>query len=266
MKYVILKLPKKINMSYRAFATFISREVHRFFRVWIQTLVSPWINALLYILIFGVIVGSRIDLIVGVSYIDFVLPGIVMLNLIASSFLQTSSSLYFQRFARHIEEVLVSPLSNLEIVLGFISAGVIRGMIVGVGVYVIAIFFSAATLAHFGLFLFYSISVAIIFSFLGLLIGLWSDNFEQLALLNTFVITPLTFLGGVFNSITMLPEKAQVIVQFNPFFYFVDGLRYSMIGVSEANQLVGIVLILGLILVFGIWTWYLFSVGWKIRT
>ncbi len=246
--------------------TLIYQEIQRFSRVWIQSLVSPWINALLYILVFGVIVGSRIDLIAGVTYIDFVLPGIVMLNLISASYMQGAFGLYFKRFARHIEEVLIAPFSHFEILISFVAAAVLRGLIVGFGVYVIALFFSAATITHLFLFLFYSILVAIIFSFVGLIIGLWANNFEQVSVLNTFVITPLTFLGGVFNSITMLPESAQFFVRLNPFFYFVDGLRYSMIGISEANVWVGLGIIFTLIVVLGGVVWYLFKIGWKIRT
>lgn len=246
--------------------TFIEREIQRSFRVYIQTLLSPWINALLYILIFGVVVGSKIDLIAGVTYIDFVLPGILMLNLIGSSFAQTSSSLYFQRFAKHIEEVLVAPLSHFEMITGYVVGGVARGVIVGVGVYVIALIFSAATISHLGLFLLYTIAVAIIFSLLGLLVALWAQNFEQLSVLSVFIITPLTFLGGVFNSITMLPEKLQIFVQFNPFFYFVDGLRYAMVGIREGSALIGWFVIIGLILVFGGLVWRLFSIGWRLRT
>lgn len=234
-------------------------------RVSIQTLVSPWINALLYIFIFGYVVGTRIDLIAGVSYIDFVLPGILMLNIIASAFSQTSSSLYFQRFARHIEEILVAPFSHLEMIIGYVIGGIVRGMIVGLGIYLISIIFSAATIAHLGLFLFYTIAVCIIFSLLGLLVGLWAESFEQLTILNTFVITPLTFLGGVFNSASMLPEKMQLMLKLNPFFYFVDGLRYSMIGISEADTRVGLALIFGLMLTLGGTVWYLFKIGWKIR-
>ncbi len=245
--------------------TIIIREVERFLRTYIQSLVSPWISALLYILVFGVIVGKRIDLIAGVTYIDFVLPGILMLNLITAAFSQTSFSLYFQRFARHIEEILVSPLSYLEMVIGMVVAGVVRGMVTGVGVYAIAIFFTGATIAHFGLFLFYAIAVSIIFSLVGLIIALWANNFEQLSILSTFVIMPLTFLGGVFNSIHMLPEKAQLFVLFNPFFYFVDGLRYSMIGVQEGNMWVGMGIIMGLIVGFGGFVWYLFHRGWRLR-
>lgn len=245
--------------------TLISKEVNRIFRVAVQTLISPWINAALYILIFGFVVGSRIDLIGGVRYIDFVLPGIVMLNIIGSSYMHTSSSLYFQRFARHIEEILVAPLSFVEMIIGLVSGGVIRGMIVGFGVYVLAIIFSAASIANVGLFLFYSLSVAIVFSLIGIIVALWADGFEQLSILNTFFITPLTFLGGVFNSVEMLPAKAQVLVKINPFFYFVDGLRYSMIGISESNRMIGVIMIFSLILILSTLVWYLFKIGWKIR-
>ena len=159
--------------------TFVAREVQRAFRVYIQTILSPLINALLYILIFGVVVGSTIQSVGGFSYIDFVLPGILMLNLINSAFSQTSSSLYFQRFAKHIEEILVAPLSHMEMIAGYVIAGVARGLIVGLGVYVIALIFSAATIAHLGLFILYTIAVAVIFSLLGLLVALWAQNFEQ---------------------------------------------------------------------------------------
>lgn len=252
-------------MNYIGLQTFTYREIARFLRTFVQTILSPLISAGLYILIFGVVVGARIDLIAGVRYIDFVLPGIVMLNLINSSFSQTAFSLYFQRFARHIEEVLSAPISYLEMIVGYVTAAVARSVVVGIGIYILAIFFSAATISHFWLFLFYAVSVSVIFALLGLLIGLWSDSFEQLSLLNTFLITPLTFLGGVFNSIHMLPPQAQIFVRLNPFFYFVDGFRYSMIGVSESNILVGIMIILSLILIFGSTVWYLFKIGWRIR-
>jgi len=254
------------NMNVIGLKTFIYQEIQRFTRVWIQSLVSPWINALLYILVFGVIVGARIQLISGVRYIDFVLPGIVMLNIISSAYMQGSFGLYFKRFARHIEELLIAPFSHLEMLMGFLVASVLRGLIVGFGVYVIALFFTTSTISHVFLFLFYSISVATIFSLVGLIVGLWSNNFEEVSILNTFLIMPLTFLGGVFNSVSMLPEKAQIFVRLNPFFYFVDGLRYSMIGISEANVWVGLAIIFGLIFGLGWVVWYLFKIGWRLRT
>lgn len=243
----------------------VNREIERFTRVYVQTLISPWINAVLYIFIFGFVVGSRIDTIAGISYIEFVLPGILMMNLINASFQQTAFSLYFKRFARHIEEYLVAPFSNFELMFGHVIGGVVRSVCVGIGIYIIAILFGAAGIVHPGWFLFYSISVSVIFSLIGLLIGLWSDGFEQLNILGTFVIMPFTYLGGMFNSLEMLPENIRWFMTANPFFYFVDGLRYSMTGVQESNPIIGLIIILGLIVVLGAWVWRLFKIGWRIR-
>jgi len=256
---------KARNVNWIGLQTFISREVARMFRVWIQVLVAPWSSALLYIFIFGRIVGARIGLIENVAYIDFVLPGLVMLNLINSSFLHSSSSLYFMRFVKHIEELLVAPLSYLEMIVGFVCGGIIRGLVVGLGVYALALLFTIATIEHFLLFVFYSVSISVIFALLGMLVGLWAKNFEQLSLPSIFLITPLTFLGGMFNSITMMPQKLQFLMRLNPFFYFVDGLRYSMLGIHESNLAIGLGLIAVLILTLGWLVWYLFKIGYRIR-
>lgn len=247
------------------FQTLIRREVERMFRAPLQALVTPLVSALLYIFIFGQVVGERIDSIGGVSYIDFVLPGVLMMNIIGSSFSQTSFGIYFQRFAKHIEEILISPLSYFEIVGSLVVAGVIRGLIVGLGVLVIAVIFSAANLANFGFFIFYAIAVSIIFSLFGILVGLWAKEFEHLSILSVFVITPLSFLGGVFNSIEMLPIAFQKFVRLNPFFYFIDGIRFSMIGIQESNPLIGLVMIFALIFSLGGLVIYLFKRGYGLR-
>lgn len=246
-------------------STFLNRDLQRVFRVPIQTLVSPWISALLYILIFGYIVGSKILDIEGYSYLAFVLPGVLMMNVISSAFIHTSSSLYFQRFLRFIEEMLVAPFSYLEMVVGYTLGGVFRGIIVASGIYVMGILFGVAGVEHIFAFIFYIVAISIIFALLGLIVALWADNFEQFNVLNVFVITPLSFLGGVFNSVTMLPEWGKTLVMFNPFFYFVDGIRYAMIGHSESNLVVGVVLIIGLIIVLGAIVEYLFRIGWRLR-
>jgi len=245
--------------------TLISREIQRFSRVFIQSLISPWISAFLYIVIFGVVIGGRIEMIGDYRYIDFVLPGLVMLNLIQASYQQGAFSLYMHRFQGSIQEILVAPFSYMEMLLAFLGAAILRGIIVGMGVYMLALLFTSATMAHFFLFVFYAIAVAFIFSCVGLLMGMWSNNFEQLNILNTFVIMPLTFLGGIFNSISMLPEKAQIFVRLNPFFYFVDGLRYAMIGVRESNAVGGFVMIIILASGLAVLLWYLFSRGWRIK-
>jgi len=245
--------------------TFIRREIDRMLRVATQTLVTPWISALLYIFIFGHVVGRKIDTIAGVDYIDFVLPGILMMNVISSAFTHCSSSLHFQRFIRHIEELLVAPFSPIEMVIGFAVAGIIRAVIVGIGVLLIALFFGAASIDHFLLFLFYMVSIAAIFALLGMVVGLWAQSFEQLSILNTFVILPFTFLGGVFYSINMLPEKLQTFALLNPFFYFIDGIRYSMIGVSESNHAVGFAVIALLVIALWLLVVTLFKRGWRLR-
>lgn len=252
-------------MNWIRLSTVATRETKRFFRIPVQTLASPWISALLYIFIFGYVIGQRITMLDGIHYIDFVLPGIVMMNVIGAAFGQTSSSLYFHRWTRNIEEMLASPLSYSEMVLGYLIGAVVRALCVGLGIYVIALFFTTASIAHLGLFLFYLIITSIIFALLGLYVGLWADKFEHLSVLQTFVITPLTYLGGVFSSIHMLPKAAQIITRLNPFFYIVDGLRYSMIDYHESPLVGGaIALTVGAILLFaGIMI--LFKRGWRLR-
>lgn len=245
--------------------TMVRREVMRTFRVVVQTLMAPVISATLYIFIFGVVIGGTIDTIVGKPYITFVFPGILMLSVINAAFASSSSSFYFARFTRSIEELLVAPLSYLEIIIGYMLGAISRSVIVAILIVIVGVLFGAVTLEHPLLFLFYIMAVSGIFSLLGLLVGLWAKNFEQLSVLNTFLITPLTYLGGIFYSVTMLPSTAAFITHINPFFYFVDGIRYSMIGVSESSLLIGAVMISGLILVLGGLVFYLFKIGWRIR-
>lgn len=246
--------------------TLLRREIERFLRVVIQTLITPWITASLYILVFGSFVGSRIGEIDGVPYIRFVLPGVIMMNVITAAFMNTSSSLHFQRFLRHIEEILVAPISYAEMIFAFVASGVVRGVVVGIGIYIVGIVFGAAGVAHPFWFFFYVVSVSAIFSFLGLVWGLWSNAFESLAILPTFVITPLSFLGGMFNSIHMLPTAFQTFVRLNPIFYLVDGMRYSMTGISESDRMVGLALIAASAIGLFFWVWRLFTRGWHLRT
>lgn len=245
--------------------TFIRREVQRTFRVVIQTLIAPVISAGLYIFIFGSVIGSRIDLINGVPYITFVFPGILMLSIINASFASASSSLYFMRFSRGIEEILIAPFSYLEMIFGFVSAAVIRALMVAFLIILVGILFGAVTLNYPIAFVLYVAAVSSIFAMLGIIVALWAEGFEQLQMLNTFIITPLTYLGGIFYSVHMLPAKAQLIAYLNPFFYFIDGIRHSMIGVSEADPLIGAAVIGGLVIALTAIVFQLFRIGWKIR-
>ena len=253
-------------MNWVGLYTLLRKEVERVMRVVVQTIFSPLISATLYIFIFGYVIGGRIDLIAGVPYITFVFPGILMMNIIGSSFEHTASSVYMARFLKSIEEMLVSPFSYIEMVVGFVLAAVVRATIVSFGILAIGMAFGAVGLHNIWLFLFYAVAVSTIFALIGMLVGLWAKGFEQFSLLNIFIIMPFSFLGGIFYSVAMLPEKLQIIAHVNPFFYFIDGIRYSMIGVSEANSTVGVVMILGLVTVLATLVVYLFKIGWRIRS
>jgi len=242
------------------------REVERTFRVVIQTLVAPVISATLYLFIFGTVIGTKIEDFAGVPYISFVFPGVLMLSIINASFASASSSLYFMRFTKGIEEILISPFSYLEMLIGFVGSAVTRALLVSGLILVTGLLFGAVSLVNPVGFVLYVAAISAIFAMLGIIVALWAESFEQLQVLNTFVITPLTYLGGIFYSITFLPPLAATITKLNPFFYFADGIRCSMIGYSEANSIVGFLVIAGLVLGLGILVTQLFNRGWKIRS
>jgi len=254
------------GINWIGLATVVRREIKRTFRVVVQTLLAPMVSAALYIFIFGMVIGSRIQEVAGVPYITFVFPGVLMLSIINASFSSASSSLYFMRWGRSIEEILIAPFSYIEMIFGFVAASVSRALMVAFLILLVGLLFGAVTLVNPIGFILYVSGVAAIFALLGIIVALWAESFEQLQVLNTFIITPLTYLGGIFYSITMLPPTAQVVTQYNPFFYFADGIRSSMIGVHEANAVVGASITLGLVLLLGSIVVYLFSIGWKIRS
>lgn len=253
-------------MNWIGLYTLLRKELERVRRVAVQTIFSPLISATLYIFIFGYVVGNRIDLIAGVPYITFVFPGILMLNIISSSFEHTASSVFMGRFLKSIEEMLVSPFSHIEMVLGFVMSAVARATMVSLGILAIGMLFGAVSLHNIWLFLFYAVSVSTIFALVGMIVGLWAKSFEQFSLLNIFIIMPFSFLGGIFYSVSMLPPAAQVVAYANPFFYFIDGIRHAMVGISEANSVVGVLLIMSLILGLGTLVVHLFHIGWRIRS
>jgi ABC-2 type transport system permease protein len=245
--------------------TIVRREWSRLMRVPIQAFLAPWISALLFIFIFGFVVGGRIALIGGHHYLEFVLPGILMLNIVNAAFLQSSSQIYFSRFLRYVEESLVAPLSYAEMIAGILSVVIVRCVITALGILAIAACFGATRIQGIGEFLFWIVSVAVVFGLLGIVIGLWAKNFEQLTILNVFFITPLSFVGGVFNTVSMLPGWLRWIAYVNPFFYFINGLRHAMIGFSEAPEGLGAALTLGLAAVLAVTVWRLFSIGYGLR-
>ena len=241
------------------------REVERTMRVVVQTLIAPVVSAALYLFIFGTVIGTKIEDFAGVSYITFVFPGVLMLSIINASFASASSALYFMRFTRGLEEILISPFSYLEMLVGFVGGAVARALMVAALILLTGLAFGAIALVNPVAFILYAAAISAIFAMLGIIVALWAESFEQLTVLNTFVITPLTYLGGIFYSITFLPGIAATITLFNPFFYFADGIRSSMIGYSEANSTIGIIVIAALVIGLGALLVHLFRIGWKIR-
>lgn len=254
-----------LAINWTGLATIIRREMMRLMRVPIQAFVAPWISALLFIFIFGFVVGGRISQIGGHRYLEFVLPGIVMLNVVNAAFLQASSQVYFSRFMRYVEETLVSPLSYAEMIIGVIAVVVIRALVTATGILVIAALFGAAGISGMGEFVFWIFVVSIVFGLMGQIVGLWADNFEQLTILNIFFITPLSFVGGVFNTVAMLPDWLRWMAWANPFFYFINGLRHSMIGFTEAPEGLGAAVTVSLAAVLGLFVWRLYARGYGLR-
>jgi ABC-2 type transport system permease protein len=245
--------------------TMMRREASRMARVPIQAFIAPWISALLFIFIFGFIVGGRISQIGGHRYLEFVLPGILMMNIINAAFLQSSTAIYFSRFIKFVEEMLVAPLSYAEMIVGSLSVVVARASITGVGILLMGIGFGATHIESWPLFLFWVVSVSAVFGFLGILIGLWSRSFEQLNMPVVFFLTPLSMVGGVFNTTAMLPDWLRWLAWANPFFYFINGIRGSMIGFDETPPGLGIGLTLALLAVLGLVVWRLYAKGYGLR-
>ena len=254
-----------IGINWIGLGTIVRREVSRIMRVPIQAFIAPWISALLFIFIFGLVLGGRIKEIGGHRYLEFVLPGVLMLNIVNAAFIQASTAIYFSRFIKFVEELLVSPLSYVEMIVGSLSVVVLRATITGIGILLMGIGFGATHIESWPMFLFWIVSVSTVFGLLGLIVGLWSKSFEQLNMPVVFLLTPLSMVGGVFNTIGMLPAKLQWLAYANPFFYFINGIRGAMIGYHEAPQGMGIGLTLGLLVVLGLITWRLYAKGYGLR-
>jgi ABC-2 type transport system permease protein len=254
-----------MGINWIGLGTIVRREVSRIMRVPIQAFIAPWISALLFIFIFGFVLGGRIKEIGGHRYLEFVLPGILMMNIVNAAFLQSTSAIYFQRFLRFIEETLVSPLSYVEMIAGMLVCVVIRSVVTALGILAIGACFGVTSVGNIAEFLFWVIAVSIIFGELGIIIGLWAKNFEQLNILNVFFIVPLSMVGGVFSTIAMLPPYLRFLAYGNPFFYWINGLRHAMIGFHEGPPGLGLALTLILIVVLSLGTLRLYAIGYGLR-
>lgn len=228
-------LPNTTRARWVGFRTIIRREFERIIRIWGQTIVPSAVTATLYFVIFGALIGRRIGPMGGVDYMQFIAPGLIMMAVITNSYANVVSSFFGAKFSKHVEELLVSPLPNWVIVLGYVGGGVVRGLLVGVVVTVISLLFAKLAIHHLLLIAGAGLLTAIVFSLGGFLNAMFAKNFEQVNWIPSFVLTPLTYFGGVFFSIALLPAWAQKLSYANPILYMVNAFRYGFLGTSDVN-------------------------------
>lgn len=244
-----------------ALQTLLRKETWRFLRIWSQTLLPPAITMSLYFLIFGKFIGSQIQHIQGFSYIQYIVPGLVMMSIMTNAYANTASSFFITKFNKSIEEMMVSPMPNLVILLGFTLGGAVRGLLVGIIIMLIALLFTHVPLYHPGIILSMAILAAMVFSLGGLINGIFAKRFDDISFIPTFILTPLTYLGGVFFSLDQLPPFWRSVSIFNPILNMVDTFRYGILGVSDLNIYYGFGLVMLLFTLMFFWAWLLLYRG-----
>jgi ABC-2 type transport system permease protein len=245
--------------------TLLSKEVRRFLRVPGQTVLSPLISTSLYFVVFGVSLGGRIEQVTGHPYLPFIVPGLIFLGMANNAFLNSSSSLFIMKIQGTVVDLLVAPLGAGEILLGFVGGAMVRGLIVGLLTWAVALLFTPLQLVHPLATLGFLVGTAYVFSVLGLIAAVWAEKFEQINFFPTFVMLPLTFLGGVFYSVKQLPEPWHTVSLFNPMVYMVEGLRYGMLGSSVFPPLLGGALLSALALLATLVIYTLLARGYKLK-
>lgn len=218
-----------------AFLTILQKEIKRFTRIWIQTLLPPAITMILYFVIFGKLIGSRIGDMGGFSYIEFVAPGLIMMSVLTNSYANVSSSFFSAKFQRSVEEILVSPTPNYIILLGYVMGGVARGMAVGLIVTLMSLCFTDLHIHHWFTTIFIVLMTSVLFSLAGFINAVYANSFDDISIVPTFILTPLTYFGGVFYSINLLPEFWQHVSIFNPILHMVNAFRYGMLGITDVH-------------------------------
>ncbi len=217
------------------FCTIVIREFNRIVRIWAQTILPPTVTATLYFIIFGSLIGRRVGSVGGYDYMQFIAPGLIMMTVITNSYGNVVSSFFGAKFGKHLEELLVSPLPNWLILCGYVAGGVMRGLLVGSVVTLVALFFTRLVVQHVPAILSAVLLTSIVFSLGGFINALFAKNFDQISWFPTFVLTPLTYLGGVFYSIQMLPTWAHVASHANPILYMVSAFRYGFLGTTDVD-------------------------------
>lgn len=251
--------------QFTAFKTIMVKEFLRFIRIWIQTVIPPVITVGLYFIIFGQLIGSQIGDIDGYRYMDYIVPGLILMAVITNSYANTVSSFFSAKFQHSIEEMIVAPLPNYVILMGYISGGVARGVIVGFAVTAISMFFSDFRIHSVGITLAVFILTSVLFSLAGMINAVYAKSFDDISIIPTFVLTPLTYLGGIFYSIKMLPEFWQNVSQANPILYMINAFRYGLLGVSDIDIITAFIIVIAFIIMLFAYTLNLLNRGVGIK-
>jgi len=252
-------------MMWVSFYTIVRKDFVRMFRIWTQTFLPPVITTALYFLIFGKFIGSQIAPIDGVTYMQFIVPGLVMMSVIMQSFMNSAFTFYMAKFQKTLEEVVVSPTPYLIVILGHVSSAVLRGLITAVLILGVALFFTHLTLHSFLITFVFIFLSSLLFALAGLTNGVFANSFDAVQIFPTFVLTPLTYLGGVFYSLSMLPPVWQQISLFNPIVYMISGFRYGLLGVEDINIWVSFGILSSLVLLMIGVNWWIFKTGKGLR-
>jgi ABC-2 type transport system permease protein len=254
------------SLNWVGFKTIVRKEVTRILRIWGQTIVPPAITMTLYFIIFGELIGRRIGEMGGFSYMQYIVPGLVIMSVITNSYGNMVSSFFGAKFGKHIEELLISPLPNWIILTGYVAGALLRGLMVGTVVLAVSLFFTPIEVQHPLIMLSVLLLTAVVFALAGMVNAIFAQKFDDIAIIPTFVLAPLTYLGGVFYSISLLPDFWQRVSVFNPILYMVNGFRYGMLGVSDVSLTMtyGVILAAGTILFA--WCLYLLGRGTGLRT
>ena len=245
--------------------TLYMREIHRFLKVYTQTIIGPIVTSMLFLSVFVLAMGRDVSVVGNIPFMEFLAPGLIMMAMTQNAFANTSSSMMISKVQGNIVDTLMPPLSSHELTLGIALGGATRGVVVGTAVGIVVSFVVPMHVHSLGMILFHAIGASLMMSLLGIIGGIWSEKFDHIAGLTNFIVTPLSFLSGTFYSIHRLPELAQSIALMNPFFYMIDGFRYGFIGHSDAPILHGMLAVGGMDLVLWIICWKMFDSGYKLK-
>ncbi len=255
-----------IHEQYIAFLTILRKEVRRYMRIWTQTLLPSAITMSLYYVIFGNLIGSRIGEMGGRSYMEFVVPGLVMMAIVTNSYANVVGSFFGAKFNNSIEELLVSPVPNYVILWGYVFGGVTRGLLVAIIVTLVSLFFTSMHIHNFFIVIAVVVLTSVLFALGGFINAVFANTFDDVNIVPTFVLTPLTYLGGVFYSLELLPPFWANVSQINPLVYVVNAFRYGMLGVSDVNITVAFVMIGGFVIVAYAYSMHLLNSGKRLRS